>query len=110
MDGASALQEEGWQLIRRQLPQNFRALAERLGLIHPVPEQLHAKVADIEPLLRVVLFMVAADVSLRSAAAQAAAIHLLEVSAVALHLWMRRLGDYLEVLLALLWGAPQRFS
>ena len=45
--------ELNWAFIRAQLPEGWRELAIEMGLIHPVPPQLHSKITDIEPILPV---------------------------------------------------------
>ena len=89
-----------WEMITAQLPPSWRQLAEEMGLVKERPEHLGAKVDDIEPILRLVLFQAGASASLRLTVARAAAIGLLAISHVALHKWMKRLGPYLMALLA----------
>ena len=44
-----------WEFIKAQLPAGWRELAIERRLIRPQPPQLHAKVTDIEQVLRLVL-------------------------------------------------------
>lgn len=88
-----------WKMITAQLPPEWRQLAEQMGLVKERPEHLGAKVDDIEPILRLVLYQAGASDSLRLTVARAAAIGLLAISHVALHKWMKRIGPYLMKLL-----------
>jgi hypothetical protein len=104
--------ELNWEFIRAQLPEGWRELAVEMGLIHPVPPQLHAKVRDIEPILRLELHRAGLEASLltttaTAAAAQDVAEHkalgeavgpLVDLSAPSLHEWERKLGPYLAEL------------
>ena len=74
-----------WDLITAQLPGDWRELAEKMGLLKEQPEQIGAKVDEIEPILRLVLYQAGASDSLRATVARAAAIGLLAISHVALH-------------------------
>ena len=88
-----------WEMITAQLPPGWRELATEMGLLKGQPEQLGAKVNDIEPVLRLVLYQAGASDSLRATVARAAALGLLAISHVALHKWMKKLGGYLAALL-----------
>lgn len=110
MDVADAVQTQGWERLRALLPADFAQRARDMGLIRPQPAQLGAKVQDIEPVLRLVLYLAAAGASLRHTAAQGAAAGILSVSPVALHLWLRRLGDYLSALVAEVWDGQGRWA
>ena len=89
-----------WSLITAQLPPDWRELAAGMGLLKERPEHLGAKIDDIEPILRLVLYQAGASDSLRATTARAAAIGLLAISHVALHKWMRKIGAYLVALLS----------
>lgn len=89
-----------WELITAQLPADWRELAEKMGLLDERPEHIGAKVNDIEPILRLVLYQAGAGDSLRATVARGAALGLLAISHVALHKWMRKLGAYLVALLS----------
>jgi hypothetical protein len=118
--------ELNWNFIREQLPPGWRELAVEMGLIHPVPPQLHSKITDIEPILRLELHRAGLEASLQTttataAAAKKAAEHkavgteepngpLVELAATSLHAWERKLGPYLAELLARLVGANDAFS
>ena len=81
------------------MPTDWRELAGEMGLLNEQPAQLGAKVNDIEPVLRLVLYHAGASDSLRGTVARAAALGLLAISHVALHKWMKKLGPYLVALL-----------
>lgn len=100
MQSQSATVHDSWPLIEDHLPANFREEAVRIGLIAPQSEHLKTKVRDIADILRLVLMMVGHGFSLRVATATSAGVGHLAISAVALHKWMRNLGDYLMWLLA----------
>lgn len=110
MDATATVQAQGWERIRALLPADFQQRARDMELIRPQPAQLGAKVQDIEPVLRLVLYLAAAGASLRHTAAQGAAAGILSISPVALHLWLRRLGDYLSGLVADVWEGQGRWA
>lgn len=95
---ASANVTSDWELITAQLPADWRSLAEEMSLLKR-PEHIGAKVDDIEPILRLVLYQAGASDSLRATVARAAALGLLAISHVALHKWVKKLGAYLVALL-----------
>jgi hypothetical protein len=92
--------EDLWPLIEGHLPVDFRDEARKCGLIGSHSEVLGTKVRDISEVLRLVLMMVGNNFSLRVATATCAAAGILSISPVALHKWMRKIGDYLAWILA----------
>ncbi len=86
-------------MIEAQLPANWRELAREQGLKCGAPEQLGAKVNDLSVPLRLVLFHVGTNTSLKTTTAMAAAADVIDMSAVALHKWMRKMGAFLAALL-----------
>jgi hypothetical protein len=114
-----------WDFIKAQLPPGWRELAVEMGLIKPQPPQLHAKITDIEPILRLELYRAGLEASLRTttavaAAAKSAAVDagmgdaaqadsLVDLSAPSLHGWERRLGPYFAALLAVLVNSTDEF-
>ena len=86
---ANTTMTSDWDMVSAQLPTGWKALAKDMALLEARPEQLGAKVDDIEAVLRVVLYQAGASDSLRATAARAAAVGLLAVSHVALHKWMK---------------------
>jgi hypothetical protein len=89
-----------WEAIEAVLPAGWKELAKEHGLIRPQPPQLKAKVTDIGVLLRLVFHQVANNTALLTATAAFAAAGLLELSSVALHKWMIKLGPYMADLTA----------
>src|SRR5512133_3372030 len=89
-----------WEQVTAQLPADWRELARTMGLVREHPEQIGAKVGDIEPILRLVLYLAGTSDSLRATVARAAALGLLAISHVALHKWMKKVGAYLAALLS----------
>lgn len=98
-------------MIEAQLPANWRELAKAHGL-NPggAPSQLGAKVKDISIPLRLVLFHVGTNTSLKTTTAMAAAACVIDMSAVALHKWMRKMGAFLAALLAAMTDAAKNFA
>lgn len=100
-----------WPMIEAQLPANWRTLAREHGLDPSVvPPQLGAKVKDISVPLRLVLFHVGTNTSLKTTTAMAAASGLINMSSVALHKWMRKMGGLLAAMLAALTDAAKSFG
>lgn len=115
-----------WEFIKAQLPAGYQQLAVERGLIRAQPPQLHAKVTDIDQVLRPLLHRIGLETSLETAASTAAmarksiadkqgdeaaeASHLVDLSAPALHYWERKLPGYLSELLARLLGSMDTYS
>jgi len=97
-------------MIEAQLPPNWRELAGKQGLDCKVPAQLGAKVNDVSIPLRLVLFHVGTNTSLKTTTAMAAAAGVIDMSAVALHKWMRKIGAFLAALLAVMTNAAKSFA
>jgi Transposase DDE domain len=89
-----------WEAIEAILPEGWRELQKEYKLIRPQPPQLKTKVTDIGPLLRLVFYHVACNAALMTATAAFDAGGLLDLSGVALHKWMIKLGPYLADLTA----------
>lgn len=102
--------EVDWAFFRNQLPSGWRELAVERGLIRDLPPHLHAKVHDIEPVLRLILHRAGLEASLRTTTGEAAAADVITLSSVALHKWERKLGPYLAELTAQLCEAPTTFA
>jgi Transposase DDE domain len=113
MDESARSQELAgdWPMIESQFPPNWRELAARHG-VSPKKQQAHlgTKVKDVEVPLRMVLHHVGTNTSLKTTAAIAAAAGLVNMSAVALHLWMRRFAPFLTALLAELTNTARDFA
>lgn len=98
-------------MIEAQLPDEYREIAKDHGLLErKAPPQLGAKVDDISQVLRLVFFHVATNSSLRVTTAMAAAADIVDITPVALHLWMRKLGLYLATLLELTTSTRELFA
>jgi len=100
-----------WEIVAAQLPTNWRDIAERHGW-NPsdVPAQLGAKVTDVEIPVRTVLYRVATNCSLKTAAASAYAGEFTDVSPVAVHLWERKMGPLFASLVAELADTEREFA
>ena len=114
MDDAASTHVElagDWPMIESHLPPNWRELAATHG-VSPKKQQAHlgTKVKDVVVPLRMVLHHVATNTSLKTTAAIAAAAGLIDMSAVALHLWMRRFAPFLTALLAALTDTARDFA
>jgi hypothetical protein len=91
---------DGWPIIERELPEDYRELAKAMGLIRPLPPQLKTKISDASDLLRLLLHHATGNSSLEMTTARAGATGLPTISAVALHKWERKAGPWLGVLVA----------
>ncbi len=90
-----------WKMIEAQLPREWRQMAIDLGALQEsYPPQLGAKIVDASDLLRLLMLHIAADESLRTATASAAAGGIVAVSPVALHKRMRTAGPWMGMLYA----------
>ena len=118
----SAMNLDG-EMIKAQLPGDWRELASAMGLIKALPPHLHAKVTDIEQVLRLELSRAGLELSLVTTTAMAAAAKeclegqsaaesssLVDISGPALHYWERKLGPYVAALLARMTGASEFFA
>jgi hypothetical protein len=100
-----------WATVEAQLPKGWRRIAEEQGLVHlDYPAYMGTKVTDIAQALRLILYYVATNTSLATAAAMGAAGGIVDMSSVALHKWMRKIGTYLSTLLALMTEAETTFA
>jgi len=100
-----------WPMIEAQLPPDWRALAQEHKVAPAnLPSQLGAKVTDVSVPLRMVLHHVATNTSLKTTTAMAAASGLIDVSAVALHKWMRKFAPFLTAVLVALTDAASKFA
>ena len=109
--GARAELAGDWPMIESQLPSNWRELAATHGVTPKKrPAHLGTKVTDVVVPLRMVLHHVATNTSLKTTAAIAAAAGLVDMSAVALHLWMRRFAPFLTALVAALTNVFRDFA
>ena len=91
--------EDQWSTLQGCLPSDYVEKAEVFGFKFSQPKYLNTKITHIDQILRLVLFMVANGLSLRSAAALGSVAGMPQLSAVALHKWMKKIGDYIFWLL-----------
>lgn len=91
-----AVRDANWRMVEEALPRGFRERAEALKLIKAnLPPHLGAKVTEIGIVLRLLLFKVATNAALTTVVASFAAAQVIELSAVALHKWLVKMGSYL---------------
>lgn len=117
--------ELSWDFITAQFPEGWRELAVEMGLIRPQPAQLHTKIRDIEPILRLELHRAGLEASLQTTTSTAAAARkaaegkgagqaegsaLIDLAPTSLHAWERKLGPYMAELLARMVNANDVFS
>src|ERR1019366_4664722 len=92
-----------WAMMAAQLPADYRERAAARNLVKTkLPKHLGAKVTCIGQILRLVLYQISRNIGQQPAAAAFAAAGLLAISHVALHKWMKKLGDYLAELVAVM--------
>jgi len=101
-----------WKVVEGVLPAGWRQMAAQRKLVRPnLPKHMGTVVTDIGQILRLVLYQVGRNVGLQTAAAAFAAAGLLEISSVALHKWMKKLGPYLaELVAAMVSGSHSVFA
>lgn len=101
-----------WSMIEAQLPENWRELADEAGLVpaHPPPGAKVLNVQDVESVLRLIFYHVATNTSLRTTTAMGVAANLIKLSAVALHLWMKKSGAFLGTVLELVTTTRETFA
>lgn len=100
--------ETDWELLRSYLPANYRELAEQHRLIRPdLARTLGAKITDIDQALRLLFHHVGTNSSLAVTAAMGAASGIANVSAVALHKWMKKIRSYVCELLEVVGQDPK---
>jgi len=105
------IESSGWEMIEAQLPRSWKTMATTCGLFPwTFPAHLGTKFTDAEKPLRLVLHHVGNGVSLKVTAATAAAAGIIDISHVALHKWMVKIGPYLAELCGCLAGDNAAFS
>ncbi len=106
-----SLDTADWAMIEAQLPPQWRELGTQYEVLRPdVPGHLGAKLSDPAVLLRLVLHHVVTGMSLKLTMALAAAIELVDASAVALHKKMKKIGPYLWALVQQMVGRQAEFA
>ena len=107
----NTIESKGWEMIAAQLPGPWRKMADTYGLCsRKLPAEMGAKFTDIEEPLRLVLHHAGNGVSLKVTTAAAAAAGLTDISHVALHKWMIKIGPYLADLCGRMAGDNTAFS
>lgn len=107
----NTIESKGWEMIVAQFPGPWRTMANTYGLFsRKLPEHMGAKFTDIEEPLRLVLHHAGNGVSLKVTTAAAAAAGLTDISHVALHKWMIKIGPYLADLCGRMAGDSAAFS
>lgn len=99
-----------WATVEAQLPCNWRDMAAQHGLVRAnLPAQLGAKITDVAVPLRMLLYRVGTNTSLKVAAATAFAGEVADISHVAFHLWERKMGPFVAGLVASMAGTERAF-
>ena len=97
--------------MEARLPSHWREIADKHGVVCTgLPPQLGAKITDLAVPLRLLLYRVATNSSLRTAAAAAFAGEVVDLSPVAAHLWERKLGPFVASLVASMAGTERQFA
>jgi hypothetical protein len=110
MDGRDIAVTERWKQIAAELPPGWQEMAEEIGLVNrSYPAYMRTKVTEISQPLRLVLYQAATNSSLAETVSKGAAAGIVEMSAVGLHKWMRKIGPYLAKLLTMMTGAEVIF-
>lgn len=100
-----------WATVEALLPSHWREIATKHGLsCSGLPPQLGTKVTDLAVPLRLLLYRVATNSSLKTAAAAAFAGEVIDFSPVAAHLWERKLGPFVASLVASMTGTEREFA
>jgi len=101
----------GWEFIAAHLPCGWRELGEDFGLVRTgYPAYMGTKVTEISQPLRLILHQVATNSSLAATASKGATAGIVEMSAVGLHKWMRKIGPYLARLVTMMTDAGKTFD
>jgi hypothetical protein len=102
-----------WEFIKVQLPDDWREVADQMGLVRPHPPHLRAKITDIEQVLRLELQRVALESSLVITTARSRAAKTIreddgvattgpsapvDLAGPSLHEWERKLAPYFAAL------------
>ena len=98
-------QDEDWETIESKLPRNFADIGVEHGILTEDLRRSRGassgwKIRDHSALLRMILHHVSTGSALRTTTALAAALGLANISAVALHKWMRKCGPWLAALVS----------
>lgn len=96
--------------IERRLPERWRALAAQNGVKLDAYPELGSKMRDLAVLLRLILHHVCTGSSLEVTTSFASALGLIDISAVALHKWMRKSGQWLAAIVSEMVGTTAQFA
>lgn len=100
-----------WTTVEALLPDGWRTMAVQHGLVHAkLPAQLGAKITDVSVPLRMLLYRVGTNTSLKVAAAAAFAGEMVDISPVAFHYWERKMGPFVASLAASLANTEREFA
>jgi hypothetical protein len=107
--------DDDWAFIESKLPSNWRALATAHGILTHAGGAASAatggwKLRDPAILLRLLLSYVVTNTALKTTVAIAAAIGLVDLSAVALHKWTRKAGGWIAAMVAAMVETTTKFA
>jgi len=107
--------DDEWTFLESKLPDTWRALAKEHGILtrEGGPSSAEAngwKLRDPAVLLRLLLHYVVTNSALKTTVALAAAVGLVDVSAVALHTWTRKAGGWIAAMVAAMVGTATTFA
>jgi len=102
--------QSDWNIIQALLPEQWRDMARKHGIAVRDPKHTGTKITDPEIVVRAILHHACAGEPLRTTAALTSALCNVDVSAVAIHKWMRKAGPWLAEMLATLLQSNQQFS
>lgn len=109
MATSSLLSDDAWLAIVRHFPPDWRQRAKTLGFGPATRAPPGAVCPSPDAMLRTMLCLVVANLSLRTTAAAFAASGLVAVTHVAVHKWFRKAVPFLSFLLVSLTGAQRAF-
>ncbi len=102
--------DPNWLAIERELPEGWRELAEPNGVRLDLRPECDDKIKDLAVALRLMLHHVCTGSSLEITTSLAAALGVIQISAVALHKWMRKCGDWMAAIATAMAGYNARFA
>lgn len=107
--------DDDWDAIVAKLPEGWRELASLHGVLKsksPAASALASgwKVRDPSVLLRMILHYACTNSALKTTAGTAAATGLVEISAVALHKWMRKSGHWIASMVCAMVATAAKFD
>ncbi len=107
--------DDDWTFLESKLPDNWRASAKEHGILTregglSSAEANVLKLRDPTVLFRLLLHYVVTNSALKTTVALAAAVGLVDVSAVALHKWTRKAGGWIAAMVAAIMGTATTFA